>query len=440
MTSSQRIPDGVRLVGAHLRHRPLDAVFFLSVFLVLAFGLQAALVISVLGAAGYPAQLVGVAGFVWWLIYQVQKTHATDRGRRPVRMALFGLATTFSLSYVVAMTRPIAGEEVSTAQLGMITLVSWLGVALLAADGLPDWERFDTLLGRLVLAAGLLALLGIAQFATGQPLLRGLDIPGLSQNVPAGGIDTRSGFTRPPGTAIHPIEFGAVLTIMLPLAITRARTLSRRGRHLTWFWVGCMGLGVVVSISRSALVCALVGLTVLAVAWSPAARVKLAAALFVFVGFVAATIPGLLGGLRGLFVTAGEDPSVASRTGSYGIAAEFFERAPFLGRGYSTFLPRYRIFDNQYLLLLVEVGLVGLLAFLTVLVTAMVTARRTRKHSPDPEVRELGQAFAAAVAAGAVGLALYDGLSFPLATYVLFLVVGLCGAFARLGRKSPKLG
>ena len=41
-------------------------------------------------------------------------------------------------------------------------------------------------------------------------------------------------------------------------------------------------------------------------------------------------------------------------------------------------------------------------------------------------------ALAAAAAGGAVGLAFYDGFSFPMASGVLFLLLGLAGAQYRL--------
>ena len=40
------------------------------------------------------------------------------------------------------------------------------------------------------------------------------------------------------------------------------------------------------------------------------------------------TVPGLLGSIRGLFSNAGQDPSIASRTGSYDIAGEFIAGSP----------------------------------------------------------------------------------------------------------------
>ena len=45
----------------------------------------------------------------------------------------------------------------------------------------------------------------------------------------------------------------------------------------------------------------------------------------------------------------------------------------------------YRIFDNQYLLLLVEVGLVGLMSVVVLFVTGMVCARPARRSSRQPD-------------------------------------------------------
>ena len=130
-------------------------------------------------------------------------------------------------------------------------------------------------------------------------------------------------------------------------------------------------------------------------------------------------------------MSAGTDNSVASRTGSYSMAMEFFTTSPVFGRGYSTFLPAYRIFDNQYRLLLVEAGLVGLVCVVTMLVLGVRDARRVRRVSTDAAVREHAQALPPAFG-GALGLAFYDGFSFPMATGVMFVMLGMVVALYRL--------
>ena len=150
--------------------------------------------------------------------------------------------------------------------------------------------------------------------------------------------------------------------------------------------------------------------------------------------FVVVTMPGMAGHLVRLFTGVGTDGSVASRTGSYTLVGEFFGRDPWVGRGFSTFLPSYRILDNEYLLLLVEAGLLGLGAFLVLLGTAVWCARAVRLMTGDPGAAERAQGLAAGLCAAAAGFATFDGLSFPMGTGMLFLVIGLAGAGYRLAR------
>ena len=414
----------------------LDAVFLLTVYLVLLFAIRSQFVVGPLGSMGAPALLVGMAGAAWWAFFHVQRPFGTRSGSQPLRVAVLVVLVFFLFSFVVAMYRPISADESSTAVTGMASLVSFAGVTLLASDGMPSRARFHQLMSRLVLAAMLLAALGVAQFVTNEPLWSAVTIPGLRENLPGGGLALRDGFARAAGTATHPIEFGAVLAAVLPLAITHARFRSRRGDHRWWIGVAAMGLGVVIAISRSTLLCSSVGLVILAMGWGRRERRALFIGVFALVAVVSLAIPGMMGSLWGLFSGATEDNSVASRTGSYGIAWDFFLRSPVFGRGFSTFLPSYRIFDNEYLLLMVEVGVLGLAAFLGLLLTGMWSAQRARALSTDPESAEVGQALMAGIAAGALGLALFDGLTFPLSTGVLFLLLGLAGALRRLNLES----
>ena len=411
--------------------RYLDAGSILTVYLVLLFFVESRLGIPGLGGAGNPAVLLGCAGFGWWVFYHAQRPVRTGNGRQPLRFALLVLLVAFLLSYVAAMSRPISGIEAGTANLGLVGLVGLLGVALLLNDGVQTFDRFNRLIDRVVLFAAAVAVLGILQFLTNDPLLRSFQVPGLVPNAPLGGLTMRSGFSRPFGTALHPIEFGAVITTVLPLAITRAR-LRTRHRLVHWLPVAFLGMAVLLSISRSAVVCGVCGLAVLAIGWDARARLALLGAIVAAVVVVAVTVPSMLGSLTALFVQSSDDGSVASRTGSYPMAWEFFSTSPVFGRGYSTFLPMYRIFDNQYLLLLVEVGLAGLVAVMTVLGTAIYCAAHAGRLSAEPSVRAWSRGLIAAIAAGALGLAFYDGFSFPMASGVLFVALGLAGALRRL--------
>jgi O-antigen ligase len=416
----------------------LDAVDVLTVLVVALIVLPSRLTFAPLGGAGAPALVAGLGCFAWWAYHQVQRVEPGPAGHQPVRAALLVMMACFLVSYVVAMSQATDPEELSTADIGLVSLFSWAGILLLTHDGIPSRDRLEVLVRRLVFAGGALATLGVVQFATGEAWVDRISIPGLSVNTALTGVLERSGFNRPAGTAIHPIEFGAVITMILPVAVNVALTDRTHGIVRRWYPVTAIALAVVLSISRSAIVSAVVGLVVVSLAWTPAVRRRAAVIGTVFLGVVCLTIPGLLGTLTGLFTGISGDSSAASRTGSYAIAGEFIEKAPWFGRGFSTFLPKYRILDNQYLGLLIEVGVVGLVSVIALFVVAASSARRMRALAADEPGQQLGQSLAAAVGAGAVGLAFYDGFGFPMATGTLFLVLGLAGAGLRVVRQDNR--
>jgi O-antigen ligase len=165
-------------------------------------------------------------------------------------------------------------------------------------------------------------------------------------------------------------------------------------------------------------------------------RAKAAVAVVALTGVVFVLAPGVLASLGRLFLSIGStDTSAQSRTDSYGMAAEYIGHSPVLGRGFATFLPSYRILDNQLLGLLIEVGVVGLLAFLGMIAVAAWCGIRTRKRSTDPVAAQLGQACAAGLCAGVVSLALFDGLAFPMSGCMIFLLAGVSGAGWRIARE-----
>lgn len=418
------------------RRRP-DAISLLTLYLLLIVAIPSRLTVTPLGAAGTPAHIVGVVALAWWIFYEIQRTSNSTFGPQPVRTMYIFMACAFFASYIAAMSRPIDATEASTADLGMVTAVAWGGVLLLANDGIASMDRFHVLLRRLALAGGAIATLGVVQFVTGTSFVDKLEIPGLRANISLGGVALRNGFNRPSGTALHPIEFGLVIAMILPIALTLALNDRSRNWLRRWYPVGAIGLAAVMSISRSALIAGLVAIVLLSVGWSPKRRLRGAGALTVFGGAVFLTVPGLLGTLLNLFTGISGDSSAQSRSGSYEIAGDFISRAPAFGRGLFTFLPRYRILDNQYLGLLIEVGVVGFAAFIGLILAAAWCARAVRMHSRDDYTRQVGQSLVASIAAGATGLALFDGFSFPMFAGLLFMLFGVAGAMWRLERQGP---
>ena len=124
----------------------------------------------------------------------------------------------------------------------------------------------STVLRRLAFAAGLVALLGLAQYATGELFVDRIRIPGLTAGTEGWTLGTRSGFIRPSGTSMSPIEYGVVLGMTLPLAIVCASVQSRY-RWLYRAMLVAMIASIFFSMSRSAYLCSLAGMLVLALSW-----------------------------------------------------------------------------------------------------------------------------------------------------------------------------
>jgi polysaccharide biosynthesis protein PslJ len=416
----------------------VDVVAGLTLYLVLLFALPSRLGVGPLGGAGSPASLFGLVLGLWWLLDRLHRPEADSSATRgsPVRRAVLVVVAAVLVSYVLAMTRAIDATERSTADLGLVALLSWVGVLLVTDDGVSDQDRLDRFTRRLVLAGGLVAALGLVQFLTGQAWVDRIHVPGLVADQTFGVLNSRDGFNRPASTMLHPIEFGSVLTMLLPLAVNTALTDRTRGALRRWAPVALMSLAVVISISRSAMICAVVGLVLVAWRWPASVRRGAAAAAGLLLVAVFVAIPGMMGTLVGLFTGISSDGSATSRVDSYSTAGFFIDRSPLFGRGLSTFLPAYRILDNQYLVLLIEIGVVGTAAVLWLMVTGIRSGLRARILVADPGVAQRTQALTAGVAAGAVGLAFYDGFGFPTATATLFLLVGLTGAQLRIARRA----
>lgn len=413
--------------------RRLDAVTWLIAYVVTLYAIPSQLVVGALGSAGAPSMLFGLLSFGVWALYQLGRPtrfgDPLDRSS-PVRRALVGFLICVGISYVVGMSRPIDADEISPADVALLSLLSWSGTLLIAHDGLLSIDRVRTLAVRISWAGALMSLLGLVQFLTNDVIIDRISIPGLREAEFE--VFSRGDFVRPSGTATHPIEFGIILTMLLPFALHAAFHGRHRNQLTRWLPLLLLATATALTLSRSAYVCAAVAILVLLIGWpAQRRRVFLIGALGLGLAMFAA-VPRLFGTINSLFRNVGEDPSISSRTDSYSFALEFILRDPLFGRGVGTFLTKYRIFDNEYLGMLVAIGIVGTAAFLVLAGTGFVVGFKTALSDLDPETKDLGLSIAASLAAGAVSLATFDGFAFPMTMGTFFLVLGLSGAVYRL--------
>lgn len=416
----------------------------LTVYIVLLFAIPSSTTIAALGGVGRPSVLWGLVLLFWWVLSRLQaRDHAAPPVAQPVRWAFAAFVVVVLVSFAAAMLRGQPADQISPATTALLRLASWSGVLLVAMDGIDTYADAAKLVRRLALAGAALAALGLAQFVTGQTLLDWVGlIPGLS--VDTSGVATRGAFTRAAGTAIHPLEYGTAVVAALPLAITTAVNhgfRNRPSRFAAWWWlaVGVMLLASLVTVSRSAII----GLAVALVASLPAIprtyRWVVAVGGGVVAAAVFALVPGMFGTLLNLFVGASDDPSTQSRTTALSRVPEFVASSPLFGQGFGTFLPRYYIFDNAWVLLTVELGILGLLCLIATVITAIGSAIWASRVSPFEDTKAMSRALAASLLTIAVLLLFFDGLSFPISAGLLFLTIGLAATMRTIAAADRSL-
>ena len=254
-------------------------------------------------------------------------------------------------------------------------------------------------------------------------------------------------------SAQHPIALGAVLIMMLPLAVY----LAKRTGHRRW-WAVCMLvlLGAFSTVSRTSVMMLLViGLIFL---WLRPETKRAWPLLLPMLLVAHVALPGALGTLQAAFFPKGgliaEQKANAGKRGSgrigdLGPAIAQFERQPLIGEGFGTRVTdetltgagNAQILDDQWLGTLLETGIAGVLSWIWLYVRFVRRLGRAAKED-DSDRSWLYTAIAASVAAYAFGMFTFDAWSFIQVTFVLFILLGLGSAArgpvpARAKRAAP---
>ena len=417
------------------RARRIDSVTVLSFYTLLLMGIPAALVVAPLGAVGGPATIFAALVLIFYLVTWLHPALAPERGRQPIRAAAILFTSAVIATYVSANRHAMSGLESNGADRGIILVCGWLGILLMASDGIGSMERLKKLLGRVVIGATGMAVLGITQFFTGLNATQYVVIPGLSAQSLATDLLSRNGLNRPSATAAHPLEFAAVLAIALPFAVHRARFAPPELRRRRWLQVALIGAALPMSVSRTAVLAVIVICLVLLPTWPKVQRRVAYGVLAVSVMSLLGLVPGLLGTFRTLFAQLANDSSTTSRTSAFSSAGPYVSQHPWFGRGFGTFFPAVYFFtDDQYLLSAIEIGIVGVLALLALFITGLVTAQKVRRATTNLEIRDLGQCMTASIAVSMVAFGTFDALSFGMAAGLTFMLLGCTGAARRLLR------
>lgn len=298
----------------------------------------------------------------------------------------------------------------------------------------------------LVLAGSVVGLGAVLQRKTGFNVFNHLHmvLPFLKYtSALAPGALNRGGDVRATGSAGHPIELSADMTMLIPLAVYLA--ISRR-QYRWWIAVVILLLGSFAGGSRTGVTSLLIILVVFL--WlRPREVLRAWPAVIPLMLVLHVASPGSIGSVEagffpqgGLvaqqsttFAGAGGKVVYTTRLSRWGPALhEFGEHNPLFGEGYGTRITgralvadNAQILDDQWLGTLLETGALGIIgwAWLFILVCRRL-GKRAKLERGTPQ-GWLPVALAASVAAFPISMFTYDAFSFTQATFIAFTMIGL---------------
>jgi polysaccharide biosynthesis protein PslJ len=323
---------------------------------------------------------------------------------------------------------------------------SFLLLTCFVASAITTRRQLDRIVALLVIGGAIVAVASLVEWRTSQNLFNNMDryIPVLRLDpTRILADDARGGRVRAYGSAEHPIALGAMLVLLLPLAVY----LFRRNRQPLWLGaVALLTFGALATGSRTA--AGMLAALLVSFLWMKRKETVRLLPMLVPL-FVACQIvmPGTLGTFKAIIFPEGGSVieeqkggqgAGEGRVADLGPSLEQWSRQPFLGQGFGSRLTsasdpfvNARILDNQWLATLLEVGALGVLSLVWLFVRAVrMLARRAKNDATS--YGWLLAALGAALTAYAVGLLTYDAFSFIQVTLVSFILLGLGAAALRL--------
>jgi hypothetical protein len=230
------------------------------------------------------------------------------------------------------------------------------------------------------------------------------------------------------GPTQHGLAAATMLVVVMPFALVRVfDATSRRSWWLNAAAFVLMLAGAMATDRKTALLVPIAVLIYIA-CYRPRQVLRLLpVGVVVLVGIVHFAAPGALGTVLNFNQDVSSN-STTHRVGDFSDVVPDVLAHPVLGRGFGTLNPeqpsQFRINDDEYIDELWEVGAFGLFAFLWMILTPVITARRAIR-TRAPAISSLALATSGGCIAFLVVCALFDALSFPEAPYMFFVVASL---------------
>ncbi len=405
------------------------------------------MVLEPVGASGSLPQLLALGLFGLWVVSSVLGLHDPVNFGHPGRAAVLTLLLASCVSYGhffagLSGTSTVAGR--AAADRWMLLMVAAAGIAFVTTESVRSLKDAMVLV-RFVLAGGAVCcVVALVQFATHTDPMEWFKtiMVGFTENGIATPFQARGSLMRVAGTTLHPIELGVVSAMLLPLAVWRALYDSQGRKWLNWSLVGLFALANALTVSRSALLSLVVALAVTIPFLPKTARQWAAMVVPLGLAGLFLGVPGLISTMFSSATAGSSDSSITFRTDDYPVALRLVADRPWFGTGPGTWMPAnvLDIFDNQYLLTAVTMGVIGLVGLVVYLVVPPLAALAAARNAEGNELSLLAGSAAAAGLIATVASGVFDSMSFPVFALLCPFFIGLSGASWLMVKKQLKQG
>lgn len=255
----------------------------------------------------------------------------------------------------------------------------------------------------------------------------------------------RGGRLRVYGPAEHPIALGAAFVMLLPLVVYLIR---KTGQRRWWIVAVLLTCAMLATSSRTGIVMLFV--VILVFLWlRPRETKRLWPAVFPMLVAAHVAVPGALGTMKESFfpsggllkeqstVVRGNELRADGRLAKIGPSIKQWEERPLFGIGAGTRVVGFQvkfnnafILDDQWLGTLLDVGALGVGAYLWLFFRAVRRCGRAAKRDATPRGWLL-TALAASMASFAVGMVTYDAFSFIQVTFLFWIMLSLSAVLLR---------
>jgi hypothetical protein len=355
-------------------------------------------------------------------------------GNRSLTIAALLYLVALLMSYALAMGRGVPADLLESGDRQVFTNLTLVLIAFAIIAMVRNTADVALVLKGLLVGGALSAVFAIVQFVTGMDLAPQFRLPGLKDSDFVLVKDlTREGISRWQGSAGHPLELGAVMTVLVPLGIGIVAT-ARAKSEKTWPWMLCTAIvvcGALVTVSRSALIGLAASVVVMAWRWSIQRVGATIAVVIAIVGLGWLLQLQLVTAFENSFANMSNDSSIASRAvGAAYVSAHYREHFWF-GQGGGLY--RGPVLDNEYLSRLVETGVLGLLTYAVLLSIALILALRA-SAALSTVTAELAGAISGSLAALMVIGTILDIGGFVQISYLVWFLMGLSAVVWNLSR------